>query len=107
MRTSKFLKQFVNFGKADILLPNAYRLLANLSIDGEDYKKAHFYFNKAIKYSYSEIEQMTHKLNLAEFYLIQKRMVEAKAILVPILEMKDLSSSLKIRVEELSGKLKS
>ena len=103
----EYLKQFVKFGKADILLPNAYRLLANLSIDGEDYKKAHFYFNKAIKYSYSEIEQMTHKLNLAEFYLIQKRMVEAKAMLVPILDMKDLSSSLKIRAEELSGKLKS
>ena len=50
---------------------------------------------------------MTHKLNLAEFYLIQKRMVEAKAMLVPILDMKDLSSSLKIRAEELSGKLKS
>ena len=105
--SAEYLKQFVKFGKADILLPNAYRLLANLSIDGEDYKKAHFYFNKAIKYSYSEIEQMTHKLNLAEFYLIQKRMVEAKAMLVPILDMKDLSSSLKIRAEELSGKLKS
>ena len=38
---------------------------------------------------------------------IQKRMVEAKAMLVPILDMKDLSSSLKIRAEELSGKLKS
>ena len=55
----------------------------------------------------SEIEEMTHKLNLAEFYLIQEREEEAEAIIVSILATKDLSSSLKTRAEELSGKLKS
>ena len=103
----KYLKQFVKFGKADILLPNTYQLLANLSLKDEDYKKAHTYFKKAIKYSMSEIEEMTHKLNLAEFYLIQEREEEAEAIIVSILATKDLSSSLKTRAEELSGKLKS
>mgnify|MGYP001177551072 CR=1 FL=1 len=104
--SAEYLKQFVKFGKADILLPNAYRLLANLSINNEDNEKAHTYFKKAIKYSMGEIEEMNHKLNLAEFYLIQERVEEAKAIILPILDTKDLSSSLKTRAEELSGKLK-
>ena len=55
----------------------------------------------------SEIEEMNHKLNLAEFYLIQEREKDAEAIIVSILDMKDISSSLKTRAEELSGKLKS
>ena len=55
----------------------------------------------------SEIEKMIHKLNLAEFYLIQEREEEAKTIIVSILDTKDLSSSLKTRAEELFGKLKS
>ena len=105
--SAEYLKQFVKFGKVDILLPNAYRLLANLSINDENNEKAHTYFKKAIKYSTGEIEEMNHKLNLAEFYLIQKRVEEAKAMIIPILDTKDLSSSLKIRAEELSGKLKS
>ena len=97
--------KFVKFRKADILLPNAYRLLANLSINNKDNKKAHTYFKKAIQYSMSEIEEMNHKLNLAEFYLIQERVEEAKAMILPILDTKDISSSLKTRAEELSGKL--
>ncbi|HJM46961.1 MAG TPA: tetratricopeptide repeat protein [Candidatus Marinimicrobia bacterium] len=105
--STKYLKQFVKFGKADILLPNAFQLLANLSLNDENYKIAHTYFKKAIKYSMSEIEEMTHKLNLAEFYLIQKREKDAEAIIVSILDTKDISSSLKTRAEELSGKLKS
>ena len=55
--------------------------------------------------SMGEIEGMNHKLNLAEFYLIQERVEEAKAIILPILDTKDISSSLKTRAEELSGKL--
>ena len=105
--STKYLEQFVKFGKADILLPNAFQLLANISLNDENYKKAHTYFKKAIKYSMSEIEEMNHKLNLAEFYLIQEREKDAEAIIVSILDMKDISSSLKTRAEELSGKLKS
>ena len=105
--STEYLKQFVKFAKPDILLPNAYQLLANLSLDDQNYKKAYSYFNKAIKSSMSEIEKMIHKLNLAEFYLIQEREEEAEAIIVSILATKDLSSSLKTRAEELFGKLKS
>ena len=103
--SDEYLKRFVKFGKADILLPNAYRLLANLSINNKDNKKAHTYFKKAIQCSMGEIEEMNHKLNLAEFYLIQERVEEAKAMILPILDTKDISSSLKTRAEELSGKL--
>ena len=105
--STKYLEQFVKFGKADILLPNAFQLLANISLNDQNYKKAHSYFKKAIKYSMSEIEEMNHKLNLAEFYLIQEREKDAEAIIVSILDTKDISSSLKTRAEELSGKLKS
>ncbi|MDP6684540.1 MAG: tetratricopeptide repeat protein [Candidatus Marinimicrobia bacterium] len=100
-----YLKQFIKFGKADILLPNAYRLLANLSVDGGNVEKAHSYFKKAVKYSSGENDRMVNELNLVEFYLSQDRLVEAKAILLPIMDTKDLSSSLKTRAEELTGKL--
>ena len=105
--SEEYLKKYIKFGKGGILIPNAYRLLANLSIFKEDFEKAHTYFKKAIKFSIGKIEETNHKLNLAEFYLIWKRVEEAKAMIIPILEMKDLSSSLKTRAEELSGKLKS
>ncbi len=102
-----YLKQFVKFGKEDILLPNAYRILANLSIDEDDDENALSYFIKAVKYSSGKNEQMDHELNLAGFYLTQNREEEAKAILVPILDRKGITSSLKTKAEELSGKSRS
>ena len=100
-----YLKKIISYGQVDIILPNAYKVLAHLSWDKNDKDKAQTYFQKAVKYSLGGNDKLNHKLNLVDFYISQEKFNEANDLLEPILETKDLSSALKIKAEELTGKL--
>jgi tetratricopeptide (TPR) repeat protein len=106
METAKsFLNDFVRKSDIDILLPNAYRILADICLKNEEIDNAFSHFTKAIKYSQGENELLQHKLNLATYYFSQHKIDDAKTLVSSILESKNISSNLKTKAEELSGKL--
>ena len=101
----EYLNKIISYRHVDIILPNAYKLLAHLSLDKNDKVKAQTYFKKAVKYSLGGNDKLNHQLNIVDFYISQEKFKEANYLLEPILDTKDLSSALKSKAEELAGKL--
>ena len=102
-----YLIQFVKKSSIDILLPNAYNLLANISLEENEIDDAHSYFKKSVKYGSLNYTTELYKLNLAEFYLSQDKRDEAEQIITSVLDSKDQSSAIKNKAEELAGRMKS
>ena len=101
-----YLVQFIKKSNIE-LLPNAYNLLANISLEENEFDDAHSYFKKSIKYGSVNNTTELYKLNLAEFYLDQDKKDEAEQIIISVLDSKDLSSAIKNKAEELAGRMKS